>query len=267
MKERLRDFINRFPGLKKIIKNILQAVFPGKFASSHYVEVDESNKASEAERLRMAWKDKAIPGKQRQLVERQILDYKNGKSNINFDILVQVLKAVEGCNKPLRVLEIGCSSGYYSEVFDLSGLETDYTGCDYSEEFISMARNLYPNHKFDVEDATSLGYKDNEYDIVISGCCLLHIPEYKKAITESARVAEKYIVFHRTPIVTGEKTKYYKKLAYGVETVEIHFNEDKLLRIFADNELAIVSSYTLNEDINNGVGSATRTYVCKKITV
>ena len=92
-----------------------------------------------------------------------------------------------------------------------------------------MARKKYPSLDFDVGDATDLHYADKSFDIVVSGACLLHIPEYWKGIAEAARVASDYVIFHRTPIVWGQAEQWYRKQAYGVETVEIHFNEDDFL--------------------------------------
>ncbi len=140
----------------------------------------------------------------------------------------------------------------------------DYAGCDYSDAFIAMARQRYPGLQFDVQDAAALGYADKSFDLVISGCCLLHIPEYQAAVAETARVAGRYAIFHRTPVVLGQPNKYYRKQAYGVETVEIHFNEPQFLQLLAHNGLELLATHTLDETVSHGVGSATRTYVCRK---
>jgi len=166
----------------------------------------------------------------------------------------------------MSVLEVGCSSGFYSEVFEIAGLDVHYAGCDYSEAFIELARQKYPALVFDVEDATALKYGDDTFDIVISGCCLLHIPEYQAAAAETARVARRYVIFHRTPVVLGLPNVYYRKQAYGVETVEIHFNEPQLLELLARLGLELIAAYTLDESVKGGVESANRTYVCRKIS-
>ena len=110
-----------------------------------------------------------------------------------------------------------------------------------------------------------LKYADNAYEVVISGWCLLHIPEYQAAVAEAVRVTSRYVIFHRTPVVLGQQNKYYRKLAYGVETVEIHFNEPEFLQLLVDNGLVLLATHTLDEAVSYGVGSATRTYVCRKV--
>lgn len=264
MKKAFRSFINRFPRLKAFIKRVAQRMFPSMWASARYVEMPDEETGSESARLRMAWKDQDLPVKQRELVDRQLTEYRRGTSIDNFDVMVRALKGLSGGSTPVPVLEVGCSSGYYSEVFEIAGFGVAYTGCDYSDAFIALARQRYPHLQFDVQDATTLNYADNAFEVVISGSCLLHIPEYEAAVAEAARVSSLYAIFHRTPVVLGQPNKYYRKLAYGVETVEIHFNEPQFLQLLADTELELVATYTLDETTSHGVGSATRTYVCRK---
>lgn len=100
---------------------------------------------------------------------------------------------------------------------------------------------------FTVEDATALQYTDRSFDIVVSGCCLLHIPDYAKGVTETARVARRYAIFHRTPVVWGQPEQWYRKQAYGVETVEIHFNEPEFLILLDKSGFELIATYTLSE--------------------
>lgn len=264
MKTQLRILINRFPWLKSLIKRGLGFVRSGWGVSTHYVKIDGEEADSESARLRMAWKDEKLPARQREIVDRQLAAYRRGDAVDVFDVMVKSLRGLQNNTDRLHVLEVGCSSGYYSEVFDLAGLNVDYVGCDYSDAFIAMARQRYPELTFDVQDATMLCYPDNAFDVVISGCCLLHIPEYETAVTETARVAKRYVIFHRTPVVLGRPNLYYRKQAYGVETVEIHFNEMQFLQLLADNGLNLLSAHTLDETVSHGTGTATRTYLCCK---
>jgi len=265
----LRTALNRFPALKRHLKRLRELVVPRSSVSSHYVEMEPAEAEGEAAILRDAWKSAALPRRQRELVDRQIDEFRRGTAVDVFDVLVRALRELNGIGSCKRILEVGCSSGYYSEVLSIAGLHLQYSGCDYSEPFIGLARERYPNLAFDVEDATALRYGDNSFDIVVSGCCLLHIPEYEMAIRETARVAGQFVVFHRTPVVFGQPTRYFRKLAYGVPTVEIHFNEPEFLALLGQHGLQLLSSYTLNEELDKNdpkCGSANRTYVCRKVT-
>jgi hypothetical protein len=46
--------------------------------------------------------------------------------------------------------------------------------------------------------------------------------------------------------------------------LKIHFNELQFIALLAQHGLEIVATYTLSESAKMGVGSADRTYVCRK---
>jgi len=219
----------------------------------------------EGARLRDAWQAESLPEKQRLLVDQQLRQFRAGNAVDVFDVLVKALTSTPDIAKMRSVLEIGCSSGFYSEVLEIAGLPLCYCGCDYAPAFIKMARARYPNVRFDVADACSLTYSDAEFDIVISGCCLLHIPEYALAVAETARVAKRYAIFHRTPVLLEQPTRHFKKRAYGVETIEIHFNETEFIQLLTKHGLRQLNTITYSEDIVDGIRSAGKTYVCEKL--
>ena len=201
MKASLRSLLSRFPRLKALLKRIRNRLSGPGGVSSHYVALKNDEAAGEAARLRDAWQSDALPRRQRELVDGQLAAYRRSEPIDVFDVMSKALRALPTDVRGLSVLEVGCSSGFYSEVFDIAGLGVRYVGCDYSDAFIALARQTYPSLRFDVENATALNYDDNAFDVVISGCCLLHIPEYAKGVAETARVARRYAIFHRTPVV------------------------------------------------------------------
>lgn len=263
MKALLLSGLRRFPRLKAVLKRARDALFPSSSVSSHYVEMQGAAADAESARLRGAWQDSDLPKKQRELVDRQLADYKKGAAIDVFDVMVEALRELSKGPGRTSVLEVGCSSGFYSEVFEIAGLDVDYAGADYSDAFIALAREKYPALKFDVEDATALRYPADSFDVVISGCCLLHIPEYEAAIAETARVARGYAMFHRTPVVLDQPNRYFRKLAYGVETVEIHFNEPQFLELLRNHGLELMRTWTLSEDPPDAPASAVRSYLCR----
>ena len=225
---------------------------------------DESSAASIA--LRDAWQSLEIPARQRQLVDQQLAALRSGQKIQAFDVLVRLLETLVARHDgvDLTLLEVGCSSGYHAEIFADRGVRVAYRGCDYSPSFIEMARRYYPSLPFEVADATALPQPSNSIDIVLSGCCLLHIPDYESAIRESARVARRYVVFHRTPVFHDRATTHYRKKAYGIETVEIHFNEEELVSLFAKHGLRVIAVSTLDVAWVSGGMYATKEYVCEK---
>jgi SAM-dependent methyltransferase len=265
VRESLRFFLNRFPNLKQRLRVWIENIPFVRGVSSRYAQINQNDVELQTNRLRNSWQSKDIPLRQRALVDKQLLDYRNGKRVDVFDTMVRALHALPTNISSVSVLEVGCSSGFYSEVFEIDKFEFCYTGCDYSKSFIELARKKYPSVCFDIEDATALSYANNAFDVVISGCCLLHIPDFEVAIAETARVTRGYAIFHRTPVVLGQPNVFYRKQAYGVETVEIHFNEPQFLNLITKHGLDLIATYTLSESLDGGVGSANRTYVCRKI--
>ena len=261
------SILNRLPALKRVLCGLRNRLFPKVCVSSHYVTLQGEEACSEGMRLRNSWQDEELPKRQRELVEQELRNYWNGARIDVFDVFTDCLRSLPDLTPGMSLLEVGCSSGFYSEVLDISGLRLKYTGCDYSDAFIRLARAKYPPIEFAVEDATALSYPDRNFDIVVSGCCLLHIPEYVKAVEETARVARSYAIFHRTPVVWGLPEQWYRKLAYGVETVEIHFNEPEFLALLKRHGLELLATRTVHaeeQDASGTRGHAIRTYVCRK---
>ena len=261
----LRQWLGKHPRLRGALRRIRSSI-PGQHSvSTDFVQLSSADLESEAGRLRNSWQADELPARQRVLVDRQLAHYRAGERVDVFDVLVEAIKKLPCPNGMGSLLEIGCSSGYYSEVFGIAGLPFTYAGCDYSPAFVELARKKYPGLQFDVQDATALAYASGRFDVVISGCCLLHIPEYEAAIAETARVAGCYAIFHRTPVLPHQSTMHFCKLAYGIETVEIHFGETEFLTLLDKHGLTLMDVHTLDEDVHQGVETAVRTYVCIKV--
>lgn len=100
--------------------------------------------------------------------------------------------------KDKKVLDAGCGYGRASEWF------SNYTGIDFSPDFIDKARELYPDKTFLKEDLKNLPFKDNEFDVAF---CIsikemiignLGEAEWEKMENELKRVAKKVILLEYT---------------------------------------------------------------------
>lgn len=261
--ESLRAVANRHPWLKSALKTLARPFRPT--ISSAYARVVDGDRDRLVRDLKGAWQSPQIPSRQRAGVNRQLAAYRNGAQLRSLDVLVDMLSTLRSPTHRLSLLEVGCSSGYHAEAFAVKGVEVDYAGCDYSTPFIELARQCYPALDFRVSDATALAYSDANFDLVLSGCCLLHIPDYEAAICEAARVARTHVIFHRTPVLHQMTTQYFTKKAYGVQMLEIHFNEHELVSLFARHGLCVVDIATLDASWRRGDAYATKTYLCRKI--
>ncbi len=258
----LREKLDRHPVLKAGLKHVLRP-FRNQ-TSAQYKVLSGSDRERVADALKGAWKDVALPARQRAGVARTLERYRAGELVREFDVLVDLLRPLSTASPGASVLEIGCSSGYYADVLAARQVPLTYSGCDFSPSFVEQARQCNPGLRFDVEDATALNYPDGAFDIVVSGCCLLHIADYSRAIAETARVARRHAVFHRTPVLARQETRYLTKLAYGVQTLEIHFNEAELVSLFARHGLGVIGVDSISTDWRNGDAFAIKTYLCEK---
>lgn len=265
-------FLRQCPRLNRFVRRMHAIVFPSGQVSYAYKHIDDDRGSAEAQRLRASWQSDLMPTRQRELVDRQLALYRRGKPIDVFDVFAEALLSLSRHGAAPDVthtlLEVGCSSGFYSEVIRIKGLNFTYSGCDYSPAFIDLGQKCYPGLPLSIQDATALIHEDASFDVVVSGCCLLHIPEFEKAISETARVAKQFAIFHRTPVVTGLPHQYFHKKAYGVETVEIHFNEDQLLKMFNVHGLKLLQTFTLSQSAigeHPGAQRYDRSYVCEKV--
>jgi ubiquinone/menaquinone biosynthesis C-methylase UbiE len=86
------------------------------------------------------------------------------------------------------VLEIGCGNGHGGYLLNQIGPKS-YIGLDVMEAQIAIARSKYPQYQFIVQDATDLSqFSTASKDVVIIFGVLHHIPNWRKALDEIARV-------------------------------------------------------------------------------
>ncbi|MBT1072724.1 methyltransferase domain-containing protein [Pelotalea chapellei] len=212
-------------------------------------------------KLTSAWQDASIPDLQRALVQKELAEMYQGRVPVVFQVVADALMPHVAPGS--SVLEIGCASGYYYEILEyLLGKRIDYTGVDYSEPLITMARDYYPTAKFFIADGASLFFADRQFHMVVSSSVLLHVPNWRQHIFETARVAARFVVAHRTPICRRKPTQYLKKFAYGVETVQFIFNEEEFIREFTVNGLSLIR--TLEYHSNLADDSYEVTYLFRK---
>src|SRR5690606_6001917 len=148
---------------------------------------------------------------------------RRGRPRVDFEVAARAVEAT-GLARP-SILEVGCGSGYYSEVLRLLlPRPAAYVGLDYSPSMLARARRAYPDERFLRGDARALPLADGSFDVVLSGASLMHIVEYDRAIDESVRVARGWCIFHTVPVLERRGTTLLRKRAYGEPVVEVVFN-------------------------------------------
>lgn len=197
---------------------------------------DGPHRDADPEELRRysgAWQDESIPQQQGRIVDIQLGNLRNGIVDPVFSALIQSLEKIpEG---ELSILDAACASGYYSEVIQRAKPEATYTGSDYSAAMIAEARRRYPDRTFLVENACQMSLADRGFDCVMLSGAIEHIPEYAKAISEICRVARRYVVLHRVPMILAKKARLTLSTQYQVETPRIFLPHGEIVARMAEN--------------------------------
>ena len=156
-------------------------------------------------------------------LEKRMVNRENkGKHNIK--LLNQQLAEINR-REIHDVLEIGCGFGYVSDYLSKE-YKMNVTGTDFDPEQVRGALNLFAENKmlrFQTEDAASLSFNDNSFDLVISQYLFHHIPEWRKAIGEVARVLRSggYFIWHDlTPPTLVKRLVQSLIKNYGIYTLE-----------------------------------------------
>ena len=94
----------------------------------------------------------------------------------------------------LRVLDAGCGNGIFTNILSQNGGEV--IGCDGSVEMLIIARENYPQYRFDtVNLLTGTPYSDMEFDVVFCSLVLMDIDPIDTIIAEFNRILKKGGIF------------------------------------------------------------------------
>ncbi len=211
------------------------------------------------------WHSERSAQRQDQAYERLLSNLRAGNPRIDLAVAATAVKAT-GLTDP-TLIEIGCGNGYYSEVFRRLVPGVRYTGLDYSAAMVKSAQQRYPQEQFRQGDATKLSDADNSFDIVFDGVSLMHILEYRRAITEAARVAKAFVILHSVPVFDDHETVYFSKYAYGEPVVEMVFGRRELEDLLSKAGLKVRQTWpSVDYDVADVIGVRSRclTYLAEK---
>ena len=151
--------------------------------------------------------------------------------------------------KNKTVLELATGTGIIAKNVADSAKYIDAT--DFSEKMIEQAEkdNNIKNIRFSVQDACSLPYESNSYDVVIISNALHIMPNPEKALSEIRRVLKPDGILIAPTYVWG-KMKFTQRCSsvflrlFGFE-VEHKWNKDQYLSYLSDNGWSCVRSEVL----------------------
>ena len=103
----------------------------------------------------------------------------------------QLVESYFGDLSAKKILDIGCGYGWYSNIFRQKGAEV--VGCDGADKMIELARENYPECKFELVDIQKkLPYKDESFDMVFCNQVLMDIEDIDIVQSEISRVLKNH---------------------------------------------------------------------------
>jgi SAM-dependent methyltransferase len=112
-----------------------------------------------------------------------------------------------GTAAPESVLDVGCGEGVLTHEWAERLGDQRIVGIDLDDPKLhaEWERRTRPNLEFRVEEATSLSFADDEFDLAAAIEVLEHVPEPEATVAEMARVARRWLLVSvpREPLWRG----------------------------------------------------------------
>ena len=247
--------------VKRLLRHVRRRLRGDSRVSRSYAFIQETGTAEVD-----GWRATSVAERQHGAFAALLQSARDGSPRVDFVVAAQAVAAT-GLPDPLLV-EVGCGSGYYSEVLPLLlQRPVRYTGVDYAASMTTLARRTYPGVPFVTGDACHLPLATGCCDILLNGGSLMHIVEYRQAVAESVRASRQWCVFHTVPVMTGRPTTLLRKNAYGGPVLEVIFNQGELETLLTEKGLEIHTVFeSIPYDLQDVIGEHTwtLTYLCRK---
>jgi ubiquinone/menaquinone biosynthesis C-methylase UbiE len=98
-----------------------------------------------------------------------------------------------------NVIDVGAGTGRFTAAFLQRGAAV--TACDASEEMLKVLRSKITSSSLqtNVTDAQNLPYADKSFDCAVSFRLLMHVMEWKNALSELCRVSKDWVIIDFPP--------------------------------------------------------------------
>lgn len=181
--------------------------------------------------------------KQREVADPQLVDLRAGKPFAYFRAVGEAADKMSQTLSSATLLDVGCGTAYYSEVLEvLKPGWADYTGVDYNVGMLRLAAECYPSLDLRYGDIYDLPFPDQSFDVVLSGACIMHVEDWRRAVDELKRVARVFLLLHRNSMRDTTELEIFQ--AYDVELFHWYFEEAELLG--AVSGFSFVEAYSLS---------------------
>lgn len=124
-------------------------------------------------------------------------------------ILVDVMRFLSDCTRP-SVLDLGCGNGQLLEFFKEKGLACDYTGVDFSDALLAVARRHNPDASFIQGDVNQLStLVSDRFDFVIYSHVIEMLESPELSLHEAKKTTNRVLI------------RFFEPPEFEVDTVEL----------------------------------------------
>jgi ubiquinone/menaquinone biosynthesis C-methylase UbiE len=153
----------------------------------------------------------------------------------------RVMMLTSHIHKEMRVLEIGCGTGYFTK--ELAKTQSSVVSIDISPDLIEIAKNEtkeYTNIEYSIQNAEEMEFIEESFDSII-GSSVLHHLDINKALSEIYKVLKKEGSIKFTepnmlnPQIFLQKNIPYLKKKLGDSPDETAFIKRRLKKVLQKN--------------------------------
>jgi ubiquinone/menaquinone biosynthesis C-methylase UbiE len=127
------------------------------------------------------------------------------------ELLVDVLaELTQGSHEP-SIIELGCGNAQIAEYFIERQFKCAYTGIDFSEVLLGVARQAVPTATFIQDDVNTLAKVSGKYDIALYSHVLELLTSPEESLAAATRVADKIVI------------RFYEPPEFEMDSVELRW--------------------------------------------
>lgn len=186
-----------------------------------------------------SWKSKSVFEKQLELNKKELA----GSYPPHWNSFLKMMGLFE---KETNLLDIGCGVGSYSELCRRHLHNIRYTGVDYSDDAISIAKENWPFSNFIRKNVNEIDHDFiSKYDIVHMGALLDVLPNAEEVLDRILKFSVDYVILSRVDI-SDEEICYTYQAYDEITTYKFIHSESNISETIRKNNYQI-----LNIESNN----------------
>ena len=199
-----------------------------------------------------SWKARRVAEQMLELVRSELRDPESVPPYRAFLEALEWALAELPLPDPVRLLDFGCGVGHYSELLErrYPG-RFEYTGCDYSNAMVEVARNEWSGRRFVTNDLFANALDLGAFDLVVASALVDITEDYERALDVLLGSAAPHVLLHRQQVTEGASRVEVVSGYASQTTYRSYLNRSDLERIGARHSRSILASFDVQDDIHS----------------